>query len=68
MKGIAKGLTHLHEFGLKKYIHRNLRPSNILFGQNMEPQISDLGLCSLANIAGESQTFQLEQIAGEMPP
>ncbi|PON49227.1 Tyrosine-protein kinase [Trema orientale] len=68
MKGIAKGLTHLHEFSPKKYVHGNLKPSNILLGQNMEPQISDLGLCRLANIAGESQTFQLEQIAAETPP
>ncbi|XP_062107431.1 receptor protein kinase-like protein ZAR1 [Humulus lupulus] len=68
MKGIAKGLSHLHEYSPKKYVHGNLKPSNILLGQNMEPQISDLGLGRLANITRESQTFQMEQLAPETPP
>lgn len=58
MKGIAKGLVYLHEFSPKKYVHGDLKPNNILLGQNMEPHISDFGLGRLANIAGGSPTLQ----------
>ncbi|CAN7026714.1 unnamed protein product [Brassica rapa subsp. trilocularis] len=55
-KGIATGLVHLHEFSPKKYVHGDLKPSNILMGQDMEPKISDFGLARLANIAGGSSS------------
>ncbi|XP_062110031.1 receptor protein kinase-like protein ZAR1 [Humulus lupulus] len=63
MKGIAKGLVYLHEFSPKKYVHGDLKPNNILLGQNMEPQISDFGLGRLANIAGGSPTLQSSRMA-----
>ncbi|GFP84686.1 probable inactive leucine-rich repeat receptor-like protein kinase at1g66830 [Phtheirospermum japonicum] len=50
MKGIAKGLVYLHEHSPKKYVHGNLKPTNILLGPDMEPKISDFGLGRLANI------------------
>ncbi|CAI9296800.1 unnamed protein product [Lactuca saligna] len=52
MRGAAKGLVYLHEFSPKKYVHGDLKPSNILLDSNMEAQISDFGLSRLANIAG----------------
>ncbi|KAL0657669.1 hypothetical protein Bca4012_078254 [Brassica carinata] len=55
-KGIATGLVHLHEFSPKKYVHGDLKPSNILMGHDMEPKISDFGLARLANIAGGSSS------------
>ncbi|KAA3453197.1 Leucine-rich repeat protein kinase family protein [Gossypium australe] len=54
IKGIAKGLVYLHEFSPKKYVHGDLKPSNILLDQNMESRISDFGLGQLADIAGNS--------------
>ncbi|KAA0031910.1 putative inactive leucine-rich repeat receptor-like protein kinase [Cucumis melo var. makuwa] len=53
MKGIAKGLTYLHEFSPRKYVHGDLKPTNILLGNNMEPYIADFGLGRLANAAGD---------------
>ncbi|CAI8609313.1 unnamed protein product [Vicia faba] len=40
-KGVARGLTYLHE---KKHVHGNLKPTNILLGNDMEPKIGDFGL------------------------
>ncbi|RDY00530.1 Receptor protein kinase-like protein ZAR1, partial [Mucuna pruriens] len=62
MKGIAKGLVHLHEFSPKKYVHGDLKPGNILLGYSMEPLISDFGLGRLANIAGGSPTLQSNRV------
>ncbi|ESR61639.1 hypothetical protein CICLE_v10014433mg [Citrus x clementina] len=67
IKGIAKGLVYLHEFSPKKYVHGDLKPSNILLGHNMEPHISDFGLARLANIAGGSPTLQSNRMPAEKP-
>ncbi|KAL9389557.1 hypothetical protein Peur_018162 [Populus x canadensis] len=67
IKGIAKGLVYLHEFSPKKYVHGDLKPSNVLLGQNMEPHISDFGLGRLATIAGGSPTLESNRIASEKP-
>uniref|UniRef100_A0A2N9FES1 non-specific serine/threonine protein kinase n=1 Tax=Fagus sylvatica TaxID=28930 RepID=A0A2N9FES1_FAGSY len=40
-KGVARGLAYLHE---KKHVHGNLKPSNILLGNDMEPKVGDFGL------------------------
>lgn len=65
MKGVAKGVVYLHEFSPKKYVHGDLKPSNILLDQNMEPKISDFGLGRLANIAGGSPTLQSNRMPAE---
>ncbi|KAK1269253.1 putative inactive leucine-rich repeat receptor-like protein kinase [Acorus gramineus] len=65
MKGIAKGLTYLHEFSPKKYVHGDLNPNNILLGANREPYISDFGLGRLANIAGGSPMLQSNRMTSE---
>ncbi|KAL0380802.1 UNVERIFIED_CONTAM: Receptor protein kinase-like protein ZAR1 [Sesamum angustifolium] len=67
MKGVAKGLVYLHEYSPKKYVHGDLKPSNILLGHNTEPKISDFGLGRLANIAGGSPTLQSSRMVSEKP-
>ncbi|KAG9136376.1 hypothetical protein Leryth_020181 [Lithospermum erythrorhizon] len=67
MKGITKGLVYLHEFSPKKYVHGDLKPSNILLGHNMEPKIADFGLGRLANIAGGTPVMQSDRMVPEKP-
>ncbi|XP_010258651.1 PREDICTED: putative serine/threonine-protein kinase [Nelumbo nucifera] len=45
--GIARGLAFLHE-GVRPYIvHRDIKASNILLDENLNPKISDFGLAKL---------------------
>ncbi|KAL6571152.1 hypothetical protein OROHE_002795 [Orobanche hederae] len=45
--GTAKGLAHLHHSFRPPIVHHNIKPSNILLDENLNPKISDFGLASL---------------------
>lgn len=42
--GVARGLQYLHMSCKHRIIHRDIKASNILLGNDFEPQISDFGL------------------------
>ncbi|KAH9321362.1 hypothetical protein KI387_016001, partial [Taxus chinensis] len=42
--GTARGLHYLHKCCQRRIIHRDIKASNVLLGQDFEPQISDFGL------------------------
>ncbi|KAL6529210.1 hypothetical protein OROGR_014833 [Orobanche gracilis] len=68
MKGVAKGLLHRHEHSPKKYVHGNIKPSNILLGHDMDPKISDFGLGRLANMTVGSHAMQSNRTVFDKPP
>ena len=45
--GAARGLAYLHHDCSPRIIHRDIKSSNILLDENLDPHVSDFGLAKL---------------------
>ncbi|XP_020087317.1 putative receptor-like protein kinase At4g00960 isoform X2 [Ananas comosus] len=69
IQGVARGLLYLHEDSTVRIIHRDLKASNILLDEKMNPKISDFGVARLlARDHTESKTTRVVGTFGYMAP
>ncbi|CAN4084293.1 unnamed protein product [Withania somnifera] len=67
--GIARGLHYLHKCCKHRIIHRDIKASNVLLGQDYEPRISDFGLAKwLPNKWTHHAVIPIEGTFGYLAP
>ncbi|KAK4785998.1 hypothetical protein SAY86_002687 [Trapa natans] len=65
---VAKGMEYLHSLASHTFIHRDLKSSNILLGDDFRAKVSDFGLVKLAPDGERSFATRLAGTFGYLAP
>lgn len=65
---VARGMEYLHNLAHKSFIHRDLKSSNILLGDDFRAKVSDFGLVKLAPDGERSVVTRLAGTFGYLAP
>ncbi|CAL1370061.1 unnamed protein product [Linum trigynum] len=67
-KGVARGIPYLHEEAPMKILHRDIKASNILLDESLNPKISDFGLARLCPEEDSLMSTRVSGTHGYMAP
>ncbi|KAI4334186.1 hypothetical protein L6164_018905 [Bauhinia variegata] len=65
---VARGMEYLHGLARQTFIHRDLKSSNILLGEDFRAKVSDFGLVKLAPDGEKSVVTKLAGTFGYLAP
>ncbi|XP_010100381.2 lysM domain receptor-like kinase 3 [Morus notabilis] len=68
--GTAKGIEYIHDHTKARYVHRDIKTSNILLDEGLKAKVADFGLAKLVGRANEGDFIATRLVGtpGYLPP